>query len=227
MPLTRIDLVNLALSQSQLDSSYQTKARGWLNLIIDRLALRRNYKFYYKTATDVPFIAGQQEYTLPLDYQRSDSCFLVQNGQKGNEILIVEPYRFDQLDIGNVTGNPVAAVIKLETQTIRFNVAPSQGTTVFYRFNYWRSPASLSTDASDDLVVPDFEDQDILIQELMKWAYEFTDDERLGDKKMDMKEAHREHQRNMYESDGTGQMDLARDMFRPRTNTRGRGNFNT
>lgn len=228
MPLTRIDLVNLALSQAQLDSSYQTKARGWLNVIIDRLALRRNYKFYYKTpSTDVPFVAGVQEYALPLDFQRSDSCFLVQNGQKGNEIMIVEPYRFDQLDIGNVTGNPIAAVIKLETQVIRFNTVPAAGTTCSYRLNYWRSPQALTTDSTDDLVVPDFEDQDILINELMKWAYEFIDDERLGDKKMDIKEAHREHQRNMYESDGTGQIDLARDMFRPRTNTRGRGNFNS
>lgn len=228
MPLTRIDLVNLALSQAQLDSSYQTKARGWLNIVIDKLALRKNYKFYYKTpSTDVPFVAGVQEYGLPDDFQRSDSCFIIQNGQVGTEVLIVEPYRFDQLAFGNITGTPSAAVIKVESQVIRFNTAPSAGNNLSYRLNYYRSPQALTTDSTDDLVVPDFEDQDVLIQELMRWAYEFTDDERYEAKKMDIKEAHRDHQRNMYESDGTGQMDLARDIFRSRTGSRRRGSFNS
>jgi len=227
MPLTRIDIVNTALEQSQLDSTYQSKARKWLNIIVDRLALRKNYKFYYKTADDVPFVAGTLEYALPLDYQRSDSCFVISNAAQGREIIIVEPYRFEQTSFVNLNGDPTAALIKIENQTIKFNSSPAQGTTASYRFNYWRSPQALTLDAADDLVIPDFEDQDILIQELVKWAFEYLDDERYGQKAGEIKSAHQEHQRNMYESDGTGQMDLARGMFRPRTNSRGRGNFNT
>lgn len=227
MALTRIQLVDFALEQAQLDSSFQAHGRKWLNHAILKLGKRRNYKFYNKI-TNTPFVAGQREYNLPsdfgslvADYGKGDACFIVQpNGsdwQIGQEILLLEPYVFDQSNTGVTSGDPNTAMIDLENGKIIFNTAAPQGTNKYWRLRYFATPPQYSLDATDDNVVVKFGDQDVLLQEMLNLAFEFMDDERQQAKKADLKDANRQFERNMYQDDLNSTVDLDRNMFRSRS----------
>lgn len=215
---TRIALVNFCLEQAQLDSTFQTLGRKWLNHALLKLVKRSNYKNLNTLATDAPFVAGVTSYALPADFGRSDACFFVNSaGAQGSEIQILEPYQFDPHKQGSIIGAPSVCMIDRDTMTIKFNAAPSPTTTDLYRLRYWKSAPSYSLDSADDSVVPDFDDQDVLLQEMLAIAFEFNDDERQDKKKMEAKMSRQEFQRNMYESDNKSTIDLDRTVFRPRT----------
>lgn len=212
--MTRIALINHALDQAGLDSSFQTKARTWLNTVLEKLSIRTNYKFYRKKA-ETAWVSGQKAYNLPADYQRSDSCFMLDPaGNPGQAIPIVEPYEFDMYTPGSSSGTPVMATIDLDAGTIIFSSAPSDPNGRSYRLWYFRDPPTYSTDTTDDSVVPDFEDQETLIQELILMAYQFREDEREAAQERKLKETKAEFQRNMFESDGTSVMPLNSFVFR-------------
>lgn len=217
MALTRIGIINLALDQAGLDSSFQTKARNWMNVITTQLSFETRYKFYNKYMTpDTPFVPGQSKYTLPTDYQRSDTIYLINSdGSRGNEIFLVEPYRFDATTY-YLNGLPNTAMIDLEGGKIVFNNTPTSTNNSLFRFRYFRKPAVLSTDNTDDAVIPDFESQDVLIQELIKMAFFHQDDDRYQAQKAQVTQSKQEHQRNMYEAESMGQVDLAHAQFRQR-----------
>lgn len=217
MSMTILKLVDHVLYQSQLDSSYRAKARQWLNIVRLKLANSKDYPFYRTTATDVSFVAGQNEYTLPTDFLKSDSCFVVSSaGKQGEPIWILEPYKFDPYNQGNV-GTPRMAKISEGTSKIVFDAVPDTSIDKKYRLNYFRKPADYDLTGSDDTSTPDFPDQNVLIQEMMLIALESQDDERYSNKYQEAEMASKKHQRNMYNSEGTGQMDLSQTHFKNRT----------
>ncbi len=226
MPLTRIQIVNQALDLTGLDSGFQAKGREWLNIIIERLALRQDYKFYEKTA-DTAFIQGQRDYALPADFSRAETIYYVQNnGQVGYPIPIVESYMFDQYNYGIINGMPTMAMIDDEDDTVRFNSNPVP-TNDSYRLRYYRKPVLLSTSSSDDNLVPDFKDQDTLLEELKAMCFEFRDDQRYMSKKQEAAKTNRDYQRNMYQDNENSQTELNKFYFRSTRRTGRFGSFGT
>lgn len=214
MALTRIQIVNQALDQAQLDSSFQAKGRNWLNIIIQKLSLRQNYLFY-RVTQDTLFVPLQTQYNLPSDFQRADTIYFIDsNGNQGNGIYLADSYQFDRW-ITNADGFPQFAYVKDEDGKLIFNSAPSTVQGQGFRFNYFKKPDALSLDATDDNVVPDFKDQFTLIEELIAMAYEFLDDERYKDKKMDAMKSNVDYQRLLNQTDGNSKMDLNAWVFRP------------
>lgn len=213
MALTRIQLINLALDQSGLDSSYQTKARGWLNHATLKLAKNFNYKFYNKTAAAVPFVAGTVSYSLPTDFLNIDTINRVNSsGVLGDEIFVYESYEFDRYSL-NIAGDPSCAMIDDEGGKAVFNTTPATTSSTSYRMRYFRKPTVYSTDNTDDAVVPDFKDQEVLLQELMKFAYENLDDERFPQKVGEALKANQALQRNEVRTSDTGKVQLSNANF--------------
>lgn len=216
MPLTRIQLVDHVLDMAGLDSNYRTKGRNWLNIVLEKIANRHDYSFYNKLASSVSFVAGQTTYPVPSDFDRPDSCFWYDSaGNKGGEILIVEPYDFDQVQI-SYASFPTHAMIDDENQQIIFNAAPADASGRSYKLRYYRAAEALSTDSTDDNVIPDFDDQDVLIQELTAMAYEHANDEREDKKKNETKMAHVEHRRQSGMTEDP-HLSLDRNVFRKRS----------
>jgi len=221
MALTRIQLVDEALAQAGLDSGYRTRGRTWLNIVLEKLSVRTNYKFWRKSV-DAAFVANQKDYNLPADFKRIDTIFFVDSsGNQGNSISIREPYEAEPFRQDTSRGFPVVAWIDENTDKVKFNSAPSSVDTQMYRLNYFKDAPSYSTDATDDAVVVDFDDQWVLLEELKLMAMEWADDERYQPKKDDVKKAHIEHQRNMYQSDANSSIPLNNEVFRS-TQRRGR-----
>lgn len=221
MALTRIEIVNQALDQAQLDSSFQAKGREWLNIIITKLSLRQNYSFYRMTV-DTDFVVNQVNYILPADYQRPEDpiYYLDSNGRQGNGIKLLDPYRF-QPYVSNANGFPSVFKIDDQAGNIVFNSAPSTVQGQKFRFMYFRQPNLLSTSSGADILVPDFEDQWTLMEELKLMAFEYLDDERYAQKKQDVKESNRDYQRLLNQSDGNSMTDLNQWNFRPTRRTWG------
>ena len=96
-----------------------------------------------------------------------------------------------------------------------FNINPGDN-YYGYILRYFRKPADLSTTSADDSVVPDFLDQEYLVQELVKYMHEFTDDERYEAKKAESKEKLREYRINSYQNDSTPQAPLEQFIYRMR-----------
>lgn len=216
MSLTRIQIITLALDQAGLDSSFNTKAYTWFNVITEKLSFDTRYKFYNLNYPDVAFIPGQNTYALPTDYRRSDTCYLINaDGSRGNEIFIVEPYRFDSVTY-NLNGLPNVAMIDLEAGNLVFNNTPSSSVNAKFRLRYFKKAAVYALNSSDDNVIPDFESQEVLIEELIGMAFFHQDDERFAAQEAKILKVKQNHQRNMYESQSTGQIDLAHENFRHR-----------
>jgi len=218
MALNRLQIVDLAIAQAQLDSSYRAQARMWLNVIIDKQSSDFRWPFYNKQAAFTQFVVGSSSYLVPQDYSKSDSIYLYNvDGQRGAEVPIVEPYIFDQSVPGNLTGRPNFAMIDVTNQRIIFNATPGAADSQMgYKLRYFRMPNVLSLDVIDDTAIPDFADQNFLIQELIKWAFENLDDERYSQKAGEAQKNLQDTKRMVYENDGTSNFPLEMNTFRMR-----------
>lgn len=225
MALTRIELINHALSMGQLDSSFQTDARTWLNITLAELGLRFDYRFY-RLKVDAPFVGSQKEYTLPATFQRPDTLFFLDaNNNVGNPILILDPYNFDVYNTGSITGPPVAATIDQRNQKLVFNSVPVVPNGMEYRLWYYKTAPVYSTTSADDTVVPDFEDQKMLIEELILTAYRFLNDDREKTQEVKVKKTRQEYLINTSMSDDASQMPLNYAIFRNTRRRIGRRGF--
>jgi hypothetical protein len=223
--LTRIGLVDLALDQLGLDSSFQTKGRGWLNLVLEKLANNFNWDFYHKTASDVALLAGTYVYSVPADYGRPDKIYLIQNGSRGREIFTLDPSLFEQRRTSSQAGYPSIAKFTTDmtvsgpVSLITFDASQSGAS---FRQTYFRKPTPLSTTSADDTIIPDFLSQDVLMQELIKFGFENQDDERYPAKSQEVKESIRDFKFNQGTSNQS-QVELATDVFRQGRGRRGSG----
>lgn len=214
MALTRIQLIDHVLNQSQLDSSYRDLARTWLNIVRTKFATDTKFKIWRKQATLVPFVAGQQTYDLPTDFLNFDQAFVIDaNGTQGSQIYSYDSYEFDPAS-SQASGDPSFLTIDEDNRKIIFNSVPETGKS--YKLYYYYSPVAYSTDSTDDNVIPDFPNQNLLIQEMIVLAYENRDDERYPMKVAEAEKANVKHQRNLSQNIGTGVMQLSQASFRPR-----------
>lgn len=214
MPLTRIQLVDQALEQAGLDTGFRAKGRMWLNIVLEKLSARTNYRFN-RASVDTSFTANTSRYALPADFQRIDTLYYVDaNGNQGNMIRISEPYEAEQART-SASGAPQVAWVDDEQDELVFNSAPGTVNGEKFRMSYFKTPATYSLDATDDSQVVDFDDQWTLLEEVKALAYEFAEDEREMQKKAEAKESSRDFQRNMYQSDANSKVDLNAELFRP------------
>lgn len=217
---TRIQLVDLALFTAQLDSGYRAQGRQWLNLIIDKLARDFNWPFYRVHQAPAAFTATS--ILLPTNYSHADNLYLYTNAQKFIEIKINEPSIFDQYPTG-YTGIPQAAMIQTvnpefsgtaQQKQIVFNAIPDLSAPYTWQLNYFRRPVDLSVDSSDDALVPDFEDQTVLLEELTAWAMKNSDDERYVQQKTEAKGITRDAKVNTYDYNSNSKLELNTAVFK-------------
>ena len=218
MALTRIQIVNTALKLAQLDSSMQTDARGWLNIIISRLARDIDFPEFNQQAPIVNFVPGTRDYALPTDFDHADTVWIWQLSTPNipvQQVRVQDTYRFDNNLYTSNNGLPNACYVNYQTGNLTFNINPGDN-YYGYILRYFRKPADLSTTSADDSVVPDFLDREYLVQELVKYMHEFTDDERYEAKKAESKEKLREYRINSYQNDSTPQAPLEQFIYRMR-----------
>lgn len=211
--LTRIQMVNEALQQAGLDSSFQDRGRNWVNILLEKLARRTNYKNLRKTV-DTAYLAGQIAYNLPNDFRRIDTMWQIDSsGNQGGIISIREPYEAEKF-LTNAQGFPQVVWVDEELGKFQFDSAPASTSGERFRTSYFKSPAQYSLDSADDDVVVEFDDQWTLLEELKALAYEWAEDDREGNKKQEAKEALRDYQRNMFQSDSNSNVPLNQEIFR-------------
>lgn len=223
MALTRIELINVALKQAGLDSGFQADARTWLNIILAKQARDFNWPEWAELTAYTVFVPGTSAYALPADFEKADTIYLYQlnNGayQRGEQIVIMDSYKFDEVNWMTLDGTPNAAYIDLTNSQIQFNSEPNNNQQG-YKLRYYKNAPQYSTSSADDTVVPDFKDQSFLIQELIKWMYEFQDDERYMQKRGESEQDLRKTQRNLYQNDASPQINLQNTTFRGRRRNR-------
>lgn len=216
---TRVQLMDEALHLAGLDSGYYTLTRGWLNTIIEAQARNFRWPFYAKTAPDVPFIAGQLAYDVPGDLAQPNTIFLVQNGQRGAEISIVDPGLFEVYKYGTAAGSPRYATIYTsydagaQVQTLNFDQV-ALNSNASYRLAYFRLPEPQSLDNTDDNNIPDFQNQDFLIEALIKVMNKDEDDSRYEAQKAEAAETERKAKFNTYPAN-SNTVTLDRSRFAP------------
>jgi hypothetical protein len=223
MALTRIALINVALKQAGLDTGFQSDARTWLNLVLQDQAQKFNWPEWAKSTAYTAFVPGTSTYALPSDFQKADTIYLYQlnNGeyQRGEQIVIVDSYRFDEVNWLTLSGTPNVAYIDEDNDVIQFNSKPNNSQQGF-KMRYYKEAPEYSTSSSDDSVVPDFKDQNYLIKELVKWMYEFEDDQRYEAKKAENERDLDKNKRNVFQNDASPSMQLQNTTFRGRRRNR-------
>lgn len=221
MALTLIQIVDASLDQAGLDSGFRSKARQWLNLILQDLSGDFDWPEWNKLSPYVPFVAGQKSYSLPADFEHADTLYLYNINADGDEvqqeaIRIYDSYRFDAANFFNVNGRPSAVMVDEMNSNLIFNSAPSDS-AYGYKLRYFKQAPQYDITGTDDAEIPEFKDQNYLIKELVKWAYEFQDDERYQAKNQENDQKLKKVQRNIYQAnDSTGQMPLNTFWYRPR-----------
>lgn len=200
--LTLIQMIDHALSQAQLDSSFRQDARTWYNVIVNRLTANYDYP-RYRTSADINFVAGQKSYDLPTDFNRADECYQINvNGDQGAMIPLMDSYMFQQMNGGNISGPASVGYIDINDNKILLNTKAGGNTgTNGLRLYYFKTPTQVNLFGADDASIPDFPDQDSMIEELKAMAYEFRNDERYPQKKAEANKAKDNYQRNQYNDD--------------------------
>jgi hypothetical protein len=212
-------MMDYALGQSQLDTSFRPDARLWYNIIVNKLSDYNDYPFYRESVL-IPYVAGQKRYALPADFKNADEAY--QTDTQGNTsvpIPLIDSYIFQQMSVGNVSGSASVGYVDTGTRELVLNSVPNDS-GVGVKFFYYKQPLQVDLSGADDASIPDFIDQTLLMEELKLQAYEFRNDERYMQKKAEIKEADVKFQRNMYQDDAFSTIPLNAVNFRGR---RGRG----
>ena len=190
MALTVLQVLQTALDQAQLDqsSTFLAKARLYYNMVLANQGRNFDWPFYNKLNPDQNFLPGVTSYAVPADYQRSDSCFLINTAnanQQSAQIMIVEQYRFDLLKTPTLNGIPTRAYIDQNNGLIVFESSPASA-TYSWRLRYFREPTLIDLGGANDSSTPDFPDEMALIKDITAWLMDYTDDERAPMKKQEV-----------------------------------------
>jgi hypothetical protein len=226
MPFTVIELCNAALDDAQLDqsSSFQTLAKRYLKFILEDLPKKYDWPVYRIKSANTNLIGGTLSYNLPADFVRSDTCYLYSNGQKSNEILILEQSEFDRLSSNPNSGVPSIAYIDSKQKKIVFDMSPNGG-GYSYSITYFGSDISIDVSGTTtDTSVPTFDDQMFLLKELTGMLMNYQDDERVRAQKQEAAQTLAAGKYNIIENNTSPGVELSHRFFRAgRRPTRGGG----
>lgn len=167
---------NRALELAQLDSSFLSLSRQHYNMNLKNVSSNYDWPFYRVQNPDTVFISGQRSYALPVDYNRSDTCYLVNSSGQTSPIIIVSKYRFDRALIPTTAGNPNVAYIDLTNQKIVFNSSPSG--TFYSRLTYFRDAVEVDEGGSDDATTIDYENPLFMVYKTAGTLLDYQDDQR-------------------------------------------------
>lgn len=191
MAKTLSQLMTEALTQSGLDvNSFEPQCRSWVNTILNTQCRNGSWDYYKKTWADQPFITGQTIYTpLPTDFARPDlNIYLVQFGQRAGLIKMFDRGVWEVMRQQTPTGTPQVCCIEwdytngAQVPSLLFDAVPSLSIPLYFRMPYFRLATEVALDGTDDSKIPDFHDQNFLLEELKKMAFEHQDDERYTQK---------------------------------------------
>lgn len=197
-------VVNRAIELGQLDSSFLVLAREAYNLILNDETTSYDFPYYRTQASDVPLTSKTM--ALPVDYSRSDTCYLVDQNNNVSPIVIISKYRFDRMVNGSLTGDPTMAYIDLSNRKIVFNSVPSANRT--YRLTYFRLPAVVDESGGNDGDTVDFENPLTLVYLIAAYLLDYTDDERAPMIQQKADKMLRDNKLNSYDEDNNSIVEL-------------------
>jgi hypothetical protein len=200
-------VINRAIELAQLDSSFLTLARNYYNLILKDLAGSTDFPYYRSEAAPVSFVAGQRSYDLPTDYNRSDTCYLVDISGNRRQIIIKAKYEFDQLRGATINGDPNLAYIDNKNRLIVFNNVPSDSSKS-YVLTYHRSPEDIDTAGGNDSDEVDCENVMYLVYKLTSILMDYSDDERAMVFDQKAQKIFRDDQLNAWDEDNDSKLQL-------------------
>jgi len=201
-----------ALELSQLDSGFNTLAHQYYNSVLRQVATDTDWPYYRIQGADVPLLAGQKVYDLPDDYNRSDTCYLIDQYNIKTAIIIVSKYKFDRLTSPNVSGMPNIAYIDTQNNQIVFNTSVSQPCA--YQLTYFRQPIETDEGGADDAEVIDFQNPMYLIYKIAAMMMDYNDDERANDFHAKADALFHKDRLNSYDEDNDSTIELG-PSFRP------------
>lgn len=170
-------IVNRAVELSQLDSSFLPLARHYYNLIVDDLAISFNWPYYRVENPNIAFVSGQTKYDLPMDWVRSDTCYLIDQNNNRKELPIISKYRFDRLQNGgNSVGDPRCCYTDLSNKKIVFDFSPNS--LRYFQFTYFRHPILADESGGNDTDESDSESPMYVIYKICSMLLDYNDDER-------------------------------------------------
>ncbi len=219
-------IIQDSVSMAQLDSGFYPLARGYYNRLLENYARVITWPFYNVTQADQNLIAGQKTYGLPEDFAKEGSLYLITpQSARAREIIIMEAYAFDQLDIGQNSSMPTLAKINLTDALLVLNNSPSSSDGYKYRFSYFRLPEAIDLEGGNDEDLPDFDDPQQLIESLTARLMKYVDDSRADKQEGTAAQGVREKRLNSY-NNVDPKIQLASSAFVPgRRPTRGGGGF--
>lgn len=231
MALNVIGVIHYCLDQAQMDKflpEHIRFAKVIYNMELDKLAGDFEYQWFFKRGPVTSFVSGQKQYTLPTDYLKSDSCYLVDSstGSRGANVTIISPWQFDRNDTGSITGPASCAYINSKDRKIVFNSALNEVGNSAFQLSYYRTPDLIDVDSTiNDEDSVDFSDQTAIIESIISKLMKYIDDDRYGMQKMEAKEELRDTRMNSFDYDDHSQMSLGRPFRSGKRPTRGGGGF--
>lgn len=227
MAQTNLQIIDTALSLGQLpaNTTYRALARRYYNLFITDEADYR-YPFYRKASAPVNFVAGQKAYPLPADYLWSENVYLYDftSASRGAKINIINPWKFDQFQVGSVSGTPLVCSIDVEGKNLLFNSAPNSSDKGFV-LTYFRAPNEINEDGNDDSNYPDFPNMKLLINGILEWLFKYNDEERYQQQKQEVDSLRKDFKGTIEDFNDNSIINLGNNFIAGSRPRRGGGNF--
>lgn len=215
--LSRIKIVETAITQAGRGAELNDHARLLLNAILKDQATRFRYPVLKKVGAPMILPAGATSIAVPDDFGAGAEAMLF--GVEKMQILetmmpdFIRAYGFPRDDAQ--ASRPTAFMVDDEAQSFRFNAIADQD----YPFIpiYFKLPADLAIDDTDDPTKLWYGNDLSIINGLMWAIYQYTDDSREDKQKGLFEKMDGDYRRGVMSKQNAGQrMRLSLGAFRPR-----------
>lgn len=178
---TRSQIVEEALTRAGRDVSLRELGNTMLNGMLRKWALEYKYPVLRKLGSVQTLSAGSSSLALPSDLGAGVDSLLLGTERfplyerSSDEFIQSQGYP----DTSNPSvGKPVFYMVDQEAELARFNTSADQAYPV--QFVYFKAPADLSLDSTDDALKVWCPDDELVIQGLIQLIYQYNNDEREG-----------------------------------------------
>jgi hypothetical protein len=176
--LSRIQIVQTAVKQAGRSAELNAHAKLLLNALLRSQALSKRYPCLRRIGSESTLSAGSATASVPSDIGAGTEVLIF--GTEKNQLLetdlqdFVRAYGF--IPSTQASARPTAFMFDRNAALFRFNASADQA----YPFTpvYFRLPADLATDDTDDNTQLWYEDDNAIMQGLVWLIYQYTDDVR-------------------------------------------------
>jgi hypothetical protein len=176
--LTRQVLVETAAKQAGRSAEIYAHSKLLLNNLLRANALQRRYRVLKKVGTAITLPQGSDTAVLPEDFGAAFESLNPENSR--NPLIEFEMDDFIErggmFRSGSSTGEPLFYTVDREASLIRFNCPANKNFS--YIPVYYKLPAPYALDSSADNTKVWYEDDLTLIEGLMAYIFQYTDDQR-------------------------------------------------